>query len=241
MRVTRGMLAACLAAALTGTATNAEGDRVHYQLQVFRLMPGFTSKTILENEIWAGRPKDWDEIKEEVTLFDHGEFHFGSDKLLIHRRGCFWNGNRLTFEEGLQMPLPEDRIKMVYSPMLLRKQGELVRMKIESRQPFEFMRRRPDGLFELEQTVLPVGMDIEIRAEDGGRKLLLISYLELELRTVNRRKPVPGTGLAVGQPVVEEHEYRLRLRVRENKNYGLLLQPKGSDGAIVVRLEIDER
>jgi len=222
-------------------AAAADRGKVRYECQVFRLAAGFEQRTSLEKAIWEGSPAEWDLIKDEVTLFDSGEFRIGSDRLRIHRHGCFWNEQQLTFEEGHRTPLPEGRIKMIYSPNLLRRQGELVRMKIESREPFQFMSRRDDGLFELQEMTLPVGMDIEIKAEQPEKDVFLISYLEVELRTVEHRERAPGTRLSVGRPVLAEYEYKLRLRVRESKNYGVLLQPEGSPGAIIIRMEIDDR
>jgi hypothetical protein len=241
MRTLYAIAAMLLTVAGLPPSANAGGGKVRYQCQVFRLAGGFEQTTSLEKGIWEGSAAEWNLIKHEVTLFDYGEFRLGTDRLRINRHGCSWNEQKLTFEEGHRAALPEDRIKMLYSPDFLRRQGELVRMKIESRQPFQFMSRRSDGLFELEEITLPVGMDIKIKAEQPEKDVFLISYLEVELRTVRHREGVEGTQLPVGRPVLKEYEYKLRLRVRESKNYGVLLQPEGSPGAIIIRMEIDDR
>lgn len=220
----------------------AAGDeKVRYRCQVFKLSGSFGSRASLENEIWGGSSESWDRISNEVTLFDKGEFRLGKDRLKIDRKGCYWNDRKLTFEEGHKVNLPKDRINMIYSPNILRDQGELVRLKVESGQPFEFMKPTDSGLFDLKKIKLPVGMDIELLAAKDGKDHFLISYMELELRTVNRRAKVKGTHLPIGRPQVDESEYKLKLRLRERKSYGILLQPKESRSAIIIRIEIDDK
>lgn len=225
----------------TTWSRDREGDLVRYQIQVFRLAGGFQSKTSLADDIWRGSKDAWHKLRREVRLFDKGEFQLGDDKLEINHRGCFWNGMKLTFEEGYKAKLPPEKIKMIYSPNILKKTHELARMKIESKQPFQYLQRREDGLFELKEARLPVGMDIEIKAEDKGDDVFLISYLEIDLRTVGRRERVPGVNLAIGYPILREWEYKMKLFVEEGRNYGILLRPKGTSGAIVIRMEVEDR
>lgn len=214
---------------------------VRYECQIFRIAGDFRSDTSLDKGIWAGDKKAWEKIRKSVTLFDTGTFRLGSDKLEINRKGCHWNGQKLTFEEGYKKKLPEDKIKMIHSPNLLRKTGELVKMDIESRQPFPYFVKREDGLFELKEIRLPVGLVVEIRAEDKGRDVFLISDLKLQLRWVSKREPIPGVNLPIGRPILQEQDYWLRLFIRESKNYGILLRPEGSSGAIIIRMEVDDR
>lgn len=234
------LTAFALVAAWIFPMTAQAGDRVRYQFQVFRLTGRFEHKTAQEEALWGGDAAEWDKIKDEVTIFDNGAFQLGSDLLRIDRDGCSWNDRKLTFEEGLTVPLPEEKIKLIYSPNILKREGELVRMKIESRQLFEHMDQRDDGLFELKKTTLPVGMDIEVRAEREARDVFRISRLKLDLRTVNGREEAKGTRLPVGRPLLREFEYILQLIAREQKNFGVLLQPKGTHVAFIIRIEVDD-
>lgn len=216
------------------------GRQVRYECQIFRIAGEFRSDTSLDKNIWAGDKKAWEKIRKSVTLFDEGTFRLGSDKLEINRKGCHWNGRKLSFEEGYKMKLPEEKIKMIYSPNILTRTGELVKMDIESRQPFPYFVRREDGLFELKEVRLPVGLVVEIRAEDKGKDVFLISDLKLLLRWVSKREPIPGVNLPIGRPILQEQDYWLRLFVRESKSYGILLRPEGNSGAIIIRIEIDD-
>ena len=113
-------------------------------------------------------------------------------------------------------------------------------MDIESQQPIPYFDRREDGLFELKEVHLPVGLVVEIRAEDKGKDVFLISDLKLLLRWVSKREPIPGVNLPIGRPILQEQDYWLRLFVRESKNYGILLRPEDNSGAIIIRMEIDD-
>ncbi|MDA0814227.1 MAG: hypothetical protein O3C21_17785 [Verrucomicrobia bacterium] len=66
-----------------------------------------------------------------------------------------------------------------------------------------------------------------IKANSAEKDTFLISDLKLELRTVNRREKTEGTRLPVGKPVLDVARYNLKLKVREHKNYGILIRPKG--------------
>ena len=217
-----------------------EGD-VRFLCQVFKLSGDFESETSLSKQIWRGSPKTWKHIKDEVTLFDKGQFKLGKDTLRIDRQGCHWNDTKLTFEEGHKASLPEEKLSMIFSPDILRKQGQTARLKVKSSQPFEYMTRTKGGLYALKETALPVGMVLEFNAKREGDKHFLISHLEVDLRTVSGRENVKGTKLPVGLPKVDERTYKLKIHVREHKNYGILIQPKGSHGAIIIRMEIEDK
>lgn len=214
-------------------------ERIRYRMQVFRITGGFRRDLSLNKPIWKGRAEDWDKIKESVQLFDQGKFCLGKNKLEINHKGCFWNRERLTFASGHKKGLAVEQIKMIYSPNIMRKAKQPVRMKISSEQPFQYLDQREDGLFALKEMHLPVGLDIEITAEDKGNDVFLISAMNLILRTVTEREKVPGVNLPIGRPILHTSEYALKLFIQESRSYGILLRPPGS-GAIIIRIELDD-
>ena len=218
----------------------AEDIPIRYAFQVFQLTGGFTENTSLKGEIWNDSATAWDAIKDEVLLFDEGEFLNGKDRLVMKPDGCFWNDQELTFEEGHEADLPERKIKMIYSPNLIRKENEVVRLKIAATRPYQFMAEQDKGLFKLQEIKLPTGLDIEIKAHSNEEDHFEISHLGLDLRAVNRREKAEGTSLPVGKPILDESKYVLKLHVREYRSYGILLHPKGSDGIIIIRFEVDD-
>lgn len=219
---------------------NAEEPPIRYAFQVFQLNGGFTENTSLKESIWNGNVSAWDEINDEVVLFDQGEFLNGKDRFVMKPDGCFWNDQELTFEEGHEAALPERKIKMIYSPNLMRKENELVRLKIAATRPYQFMAAQEDGLFKLQEIKLPTGLDIEIKAHSTKEDHFEISHLRLDLRSVNRREKSKETSLPVGKPILDESKYILNLSVREYRSYGILLHPRGSDGIIIIRFEVDD-
>ncbi len=223
-----------------GTILHAEDPPIRYAFQVFQLTGGFTEKTSIKEDIWGGASTDWDKIKSEVVLFDEGEFLNGKDRFVMKPNGCFWNDQELTFEEGHEADLPERKIKMIYSPNLMRKENELVRLKITASRPYQFMSAQGDNVFKLQEIKLPTGLDIEIKAHSPEEDRFEITHLGLELRSVNRRERSIGTSLPVGKPILDESSYALRLSIREYRSYGILLHPKGSDGLIIIRFEVDD-
>ncbi len=226
---------------LQALSLSAQEAPIRYAFQVFQLNGSFSDKTSLENKIWSDSTAAWERIENDVTLFDKGEFRNGKDRLVMEPKGCFWNDRELTFEEGHQAALPEKKIKMIFSPNLIRKERELVRLKIASTLPYQFMKAREDGLFEVDEIMLPTGLDIEIKAHQDKEDSYEITYLELDLRSVNRRETLRGIALPIGKPILDEVEYRLKLTVREYRSYGILLRPKGSDSLIIIRFEVDDR
>ncbi len=236
-------LTAVLGVFLLGMSPPLFAKRTHirYRCQVYRLSEGFHASTSLQQGIWEGSKEQWQKLNGAVTLFDHGRFTWGSDRLDVNDQSWSWNDQALTFEQGTKATLPRNKIKMIYAPNLLKREGELVRLKVASKQPFQYLKRREDNLFELAEMSLPVGMDLEIKAHNKPNDMILVSYLEIELRTVGRREAVPGVNLPIGRPFLQEWEYILRLAMREGRSYGIMLRPADITGAIVLRLEVDDR
>jgi len=214
-------------------------ETVRYRMQVFRISGNFSSNLTLKDSIWKGSEEDWDRIKDSVQLFDKGTFQLGKDKLEINDRGCFWNRKQLSFGSDDKKKLPTEKIKMIYSPNIVRRSKQPVRMKISSERPFQYMNRREDGLFELREIPLPVGFDIEICAKNEKGDYFLVSSLVLTLRTVTERELIPGVDLPIGHPLLHTSEYSLRMYLEEDKSYGILLRLPGS-GVIVIRMELDD-
>lgn len=232
------LLAICLT---LPRVSQADERPIRYAFQVFQLNSGFSQKTSLKKKIWKASDKTWNKMKDEVVLFDFGEFHNGKDKLVFRRNSCHWNDKMLTFEEGHKAKLPEDKIKLIYSPYVTRKEKELVRFKIKSEQPYQYMEPQGDGVYKLKEIKLPTGLDIDIRAHTSRKHVYDVDHLKLSLRIVSERESVKGTNLPVGKPVLHESEYKLALRVGDFDSYGIILQPKGTESKIIIRFEIDDK
>lgn len=236
-----GQTLCCCALALlcsSAWAGDSAAKLLEYELQVFRLDGAFRSKTFLSPDIRRADERLLSALDDSITLFNKGEFIWGSETLRLDGKGCFWNGKKLTFEEGYREKLPDGKAKMIYSPSVIRPVGDLVRLKIESDSPVQYMQPRGDGLFELEKTTLPVGMDLEVKAIKNEKGGFRIEYFEVELRSVGSRETVPGIGLAVGKPRLKNWKYTLKFNVQPRKGYGILVRPEGTTGAMLIRLAV---
>lgn len=240
MRRSALWLAIALGTAWASCAAQAEDEHtVTYEFQVFRLSGEFRSQTSLDQGVWKGSDEQLQELGRAVTLFDEGEFRWRNGQLKISEQGCYWNDLRVTFEKGQEVDFPE-QIKLIHSPTIRKEVGKRIRLTIDSKTPLQFMRRRDDGLFELKETALPVGLDIWARATDEGGGALRLDDLDIKLRTVVKRERLEGVSLRVGKPVLRELDYHLEFVARERVGYGVLLRPKGSLGAMVVRIAVSD-
>lgn len=231
----------CLLVLLTAPGLLAETQpMLSYELQVFRLDGAFRTKTSLSPKIWEADKEILSKIEGSVTLFDQGEFEWGKDQLKLAHKGCFWNGKKLTFEEGIRAQLPDGKVKMIYSPTVQKPAGELVRLKIESDTPFQYMERQDDGSFELKEVNLPVGMNLEVRTKQNRAGGIRVDYLEIELRSIGSREQVPGVSLPIGKPKLREWEYNFGFNPSPRKGYGILVRPEGTTGAMLIRLAVTE-
>ncbi len=232
-------LACCLIAGLA-TPNSATADELHYELQVFRLDGAFRTETSLAPEIIKDDRAQLDKIKYAVTLFNAGSFHWESDELQLNHRGCFWNGKKLTFEEGYREPLPVEKLTMIYSPAVTMKAGKTVRLKIESDAPVQYMQRKANGDFKLLEQTMPVGMDLEVQAVRRATEGFRIEHLEIELRSVGSREKIPNVNLPIGKPNVREWKYTFGFNVEPRKGYGILVRPEGTAGAMLIRIAVSD-
>jgi len=218
----------------------ADEMKVRYRLQVFHIRTNFYNKTSLSETIWASGKESLEQSKKNVTLFDDGLFRLRRDRLEINDKGCFWNKTKLTFDEGYKQKLSSDKIKLIYSPNILKKNKESACMKIEAKQPFQYFEKKENNLFELKEMHLPVGMDIHMRSEVKDKDTFLISDFKVILRFVNQREKIRGVNLPIGKPIFQTQEFPMKLRVKKNKNYGILIRPDDGDGVILIRLKLDD-
>jgi len=240
MMLNRILCWCCLLLFLGILPAQAEEQKVRYRLQVFHIRTNIHNKTSLSENIWAGSKEAGEKAKKNITLFDSGQFRLRRDRLVINEKGCFWNKTKLTFDEGYKQKLPSDKIKLIYSPNILKKNKESARMKIEAKQPFQYFEKKENNLFELKEMHLPVGMHIHMRSEAKDKNTFLISDFKVFLQFVNQREKIRGVNLPVGKPILQKQEFNMKLQVKKNKNYGILIRPEDGDGVILIRLKLED-
>lgn len=217
-------------------AEGKEKNLIQIQCQIFKLTGSPPGKTSIDESIWTTEETP-DALKGRVTVFSRGWFKLGKDKLEFKDGRCLWKKKALPIDDKQALKLPEDRIKLVYSPVIVMEEHSTRIVKIGSEQPIQFFEKRKDGLFELKEIKLPTGLDIEIEAkEEEDRGYILLTDMVMTMRSVERREKIEGVNLSVGRPVLGEQKYVFFFRVRPGKDYGILIRPERGQGALLIRL-----
>lgn len=213
-----------------------EKNQIQIQCQIFRFTGNPPRKTFVDETIWTTEETP-EKLKNIVTVFSRGWFELGKDKLEFKDGSCFWKNKVLAIDRKQKVKLPEDQIKLIYSPDIVMAEHSTSTVKIESKQPIQYFEKRKDGLFELKEIELPTGLDIEIEAEEDEKHgYILLTDMVMMIRLVEKREKVEGVNLSVGRPVLGEQKYIFFFRVRPGKDYGILIRPEFGQGGLLIRL-----
>lgn len=231
-----------IGALLSGNVSSSADDILRFRFQLFVMTGSLVERSYLDEvdeNIWNGSEEAWKKIRRDIELFDEGEYRFGSDRLEIEEDGCYWNDRKIPYEEELAIPLPDRYIRRIFSPVVNLKENELSTIKISTQQTFEYLERRPDGLFEVRTVDLPTGVDLTVRAKERDDKAVL-DVMNIVIHAVTEREAVEGTSLEVGKPVLKNSEYRLSLKVKFNRTYGILVHLENNQGYLMICFDVDE-
>ena len=228
--------------ALPGAATAADKKDVQFNFEgrLYRIEGRLSGETSLDENIWAGKEPPSLEQKKSLTPFTSAEFQVGKDRFEIGDKGWFWDGasmdDRTTRTQALWDST--NSISLMTAPRIRVRNGEVAEIRVESVQKLEYFERRSDDLFELKRMSEPTGLGILmiLTLEKDGRIRL---NLEIVLRSVEKREPVPGVTLQVGRPILQTREHKAELLVRPGKEYGILLHAGDEgQGVLIFRLQL---
>lgn len=221
-----------------GLAEGREKNRIRLECQIFRLAGNVPAQIRTDDKIWT-TDEPPEALKNKVTVFSRGWFALGKDKLEFKKGRCFWNKTEIPLAGPEKIKLPDKLITMVYQPVIIEMDEHSKGwVNIESKQPIQYFEKRDDGLFELKEMELPTGLYVEITepAEDEEEGYILLTDIDMTMRTVERREKIPGVNLSVGRPIPGEQKYLFYFRVRPGKDYGILIRPEWGQGGLLIRL-----
>jgi len=211
-------------------------NKIKIQCQIFKFTGTFLGKTFVDEPIWT-TDEPPEALMDKVNVFNRGWFEIGRDRLEFKNGRCFWKGKEFPIDGSQKDRLPEEKIELIYSPVIVMYEHDSSRVKIESKQPIQYFEKRSDGLFELKEVKLPTGLDIDIEArEDEKKGYILLTDLVMRLRSIEGREKIEGVNLAVGRPILGRQKYVFYFRIRPGKDYGILIKPERGQGALLVRL-----
>lgn len=130
---------------------------------------------------------------------------------------------------------------MIYSPTAIKPLAKLVRLKIASDTPFQYMERQSDTTFDLKELTKPDGMNLEVRAEQNPKGGFLIEKFQVELRSIGSRSQIPRVALPVGKHELKKRNDQLQFNASLRKGYGILVQPEGTTGAMGFRIALTNK
>lgn len=238
MRRSETFSAIVLVVLCAGFVEASDKNQLRIQFQIFRLTGDVPMDIEADENIWTTEETP-DEFKHKVTVFRRGWFELGKDKLEFKDGRCLWKGKAFAIDGTQQVELPKDFMQTVYSPIVMEmEEHHRGKLNIGSTQPIQYFEKREDGLFELKEMELATGLDMEITRpkEEEDKGYIVLEDIEMTMRSITRRKKIPGVNLSVGQPVLGEQEYEFFFRVRPGKDYGILIRPDLGQGALLFRL-----
>jgi len=236
MKRSKIVLGVAILAVFVPLAQARPKNKIRVECQIFRFAGDAVSKTFADQEIWTTDEAP-ERLKDKVTVFNRGWFEIDKKRLEFKDGKCFWDKKEFPIKGPGKVALPHESITLAYSPALVMEEHDSATLEIGSKLPIQYFVRRKDGLFELKETELSTGLDIEIEAkEEEDRGYIVLEDMVMTLRSVERREKIPGVNLSVGRPILGEQEYRFFFRVKPGNDYGILIRPERGRGGLLIRL-----
>ena len=231
------LLSVVAVAVCAANAEAREGNRIRIECQIFKLTGNFRAETRRDEQIWT-TDEPPEKLKNVVTVFNRGWFELGEDRLEFKDGRWLWKERPLPIGAKERVSLPEDKITIVYQPLVVEMEEHSSRtVTIGSQQPIQYFEKREDGLFELKEIELPTGLDMKIEAvEEEDRGYIRLTDIVMTMRLVESRETIEGVNLPVGRPILGEKKYTFYFRLRPGKDYGVLIRPQFGQAGLLLRL-----
>jgi len=166
--------------------------------------------------------------KEVFILFERAELSVAGVELKADEQSWTWDAKGQHPHDG--------SIELISHPRVAAAPGEPFLVKTISHAAIDYLEKRPDGLFELKRSNVPLGIRFEGRLDEGKSDRLVELSLTIMANFVVKRRPIEGVKLDVGAPIIEEYE--TSAIVKAGRYYGLLLSTEGQ-GGLIIRLRVD--
>jgi len=140
--------------------------------------------------------------------------------------------------DGKDEPPPGSRVEKVVSPTVMVDMPQEFTVEVGTQDPIQYFQKRQDDLYELRSVHLRTGLSIASKVEKGASGRILLRDLSIGTRLLERRKPVAGVALDVGEPLLSTKEHRVSIALKPGHDYGFLLLSDGM-GALVGRLRLE--
>jgi len=217
------------------SSVRADDDElIKIQFQIFR----FSGE--LQGKAWADEDDIWttdeppEKLKHIVKVFNKAQFEIADGIFDLNDDGCFWKHAKIPItSEEVNLPA---QLQLIASQSIQIEDDSQMDLKIRSDLPVQYLVRREDGLFELKEKKLSTGIDMEIEV-DAKHDHIYFEDLVIKVRTLDRRKKIPGVNLDIGEPILEIKDYETYFRLEPDRDYGLTIKREYGSGGLFIRFK----
>jgi hypothetical protein len=206
-------------------------NAVVVRVSLYRIRGDISGETSLTDSIAEGVDGGKSLVKKSpFSFFTRAKLTIAGVKFQADQNGWKWDGKH-------DEPPSGSRVEQIAAPQLVVVLPNNFGFLVDSGVPLQYFRKRPDGLFELGQVSQATGLKMTAHVEKGAAGRILLRDFSLETRFVEKRKPIEGVTLDVGEPVIIAREAKMTVTVKLNQDYGIMLSSEGM-GSLLLRLRL---
>lgn len=238
------MLTLLVALAWMTTPASAEekARNVRVDIQMFRVLGGFSGDLSLTDDIWSGIDGPELETKRAFTFFTTAKAQLADVGLTVDDRGWIWNDvQSIPFGEDTQnaAKILGDRVTLLATPAVLVPLGSSATIVIAGDQNLQYFERVHDNTFELKTMQQSTGMTFRMEVEEKEPGRILLKDLTVQSRIIEERKPIEGVALNVGEPILKTREFKASMNLQPGRDYGILMHVEDMGGLLLIRLRVE--
>jgi hypothetical protein len=230
------LLVAAFSLAAVGVARRAHAadqEQITLHVEIFRIRGDISGGTSLTDNVWGELKGANPHAKDfPFSVFTIADQTLAGVKLEANQKGWFWDGKK--------EPPAGTGVTKVGAPKVVVQQGQQFKLSV-SAQPVQYFERREDGLFELKALDEKPGLSLSgtiTKSDDPGR--LVFKDLTFAVRLVERRKPIKGVALDVGEPVLTTpKEVKTTLSLKKNYHYGMHVRIRDGKGFLMCHIRAE--
>jgi hypothetical protein len=236
--ILRLVLIGCLAAAGTRSVRAEETDTLLIQTEIYRIKGDVSGDTSLTDDIWGGSDVTT-ASNPNLVIFTVADLEMADRHLSLDERGWRWDVSHGYSEFPARgRRARSSGVLEISQPRMMLNLGQEGRIFIGSEMPLEYFERRADGLYEHKLRYEETGLSVKVTARDAHDGRILLDDLSIVSSIVGERKPLEGTGMNIGEPIIDRQEFKTDIHATSGRDYGMLLYPKDGQGALLVRLRV---
>lgn len=215
----------------------APRESVRIKCQIFRIRGNVSGDTSLTDDIWAGKPPA-DEKSKPLAFFTTARMVLAGARFTVDERGWRINDRELAMD-GATLPALGDGVLPIASPHIISPYGEAAAFNIGSNQPIDYFDHMASGLYQLKKSSQPTGLSMKVFVEHGQDGRIRLHDMTFTTTMVESRKPLEGTTLNVGEPVISKREVKADIHLKPGRDYGFFFFTSDGQGTLLVRLRVE--